>query len=81
MAANAMFGIDVSKAHLMGAHMDSSRRSPLREMTVPRTEAGVRKLLAQVPADRLARPHQGAAPEARPRPRGPLARAAFVVVA
>jgi transposase len=51
MAANAMFGIDVSKAHLMGAHMDSSRRSPLREMTVPRTEAGVRKLLAQVPAD------------------------------
>jgi transposase len=51
MVAHARFGIDVSKAHLMGAWIDASHRSPRAEMTVPRTEAGVRKLLAQIPPE------------------------------
>jgi transposase len=51
MSPDAKLGIDVSKDHLVCALVGSPTRPPLRELTLPRTEAGVRKLLAQVPPE------------------------------
>jgi transposase len=51
MSTHAQFALDVSKDNLVCAWMSSPTRPPVREMTVPRTEAGVRQLLAQVPPE------------------------------
>jgi transposase len=51
MSANAKLGIDVSKDHLVCALVHASTRPPSWEKSFPRTEAGVRQLLAQVPPE------------------------------
>ena len=51
MSPHAKFGIDVSKEHLVGAWMTAPTRPPVKQVTVPRTEAGVQQLLAAIPPE------------------------------
>jgi transposase len=51
MADHAVLGIDVSQKTLVCALLDVRTRKPRWEKPFPNTEAGIRKLLAQTPAD------------------------------
>jgi transposase len=53
MTATAVLGIDVSKDTLVSALLDAGTRKPRWQKSFPNTEAGVRKLLEQTPADAL----------------------------
>jgi transposase len=51
MSPHAKLGIDVSKENLVCALMSAPTRPPVWEKSVPRTPAGVQKLLDQVPPE------------------------------